>query len=106
MSEEVSGVLSVPNKPSGFCGRKAVFTYLLTSPAAPAGIGTRNPSLASPALYQQAIPASMTVAYFDHNKGRNRPYCDVARTVTTKRAGAGYIAEYFDNRSKSFQWLI
>ena len=30
MSEEVSGVLSVPNKPSGFCGRKAVFTYLLT----------------------------------------------------------------------------
>ena len=30
MSEEVSGVLSVPNKPSGFCGRKAIFTYLLT----------------------------------------------------------------------------
>ena len=26
MSEEVSGALSVPNKPSGFCGRKAVFT--------------------------------------------------------------------------------
>ena len=26
VSEEVSGTLSVPNKPSGFCGRKAVFT--------------------------------------------------------------------------------
>ena len=26
VSEEVSGALSVPNKPSGFCGRKAVFT--------------------------------------------------------------------------------
>ena len=31
VSEEVSGVLSVPNKPSGFCGRKAVFTYLQVS---------------------------------------------------------------------------
>ena len=29
VSEEVSGVLSVPNKPSGFCGRKAIFIYLL-----------------------------------------------------------------------------
>ena len=26
VAEEVSGALSVPNKPSGFCGRKAVFT--------------------------------------------------------------------------------
>ena len=30
VSEEVSGVLSVPNKPSGFCGRKAVFTTTTT----------------------------------------------------------------------------
>ena len=35
VSEEVSGVLSVPNKPSGFCGRKAVFTYLLETPREP-----------------------------------------------------------------------
>ena len=30
VSEEVSGALSVPNKPSGFCGRKAVFTTTTT----------------------------------------------------------------------------
>ena len=56
MSEEVSGVLSVPNKPSGFCGRKAVFTYLLTySPESSRDCVSEEVSGALPSLISPTV---------------------------------------------------
>ena len=70
------------------------------SPAAPAGIGTRNLSITSSVLYQQAFPASPKLVRTGH-----RCSCDCSSPYPVSVIGSSFFVFFNRRVGQSFQLL-